>query len=155
MVAALIEQLERHLIATRPGYLGCLQPGVSEAALDAFQERFSLRLPEDFRCLYRWRNGQAIGCTESLHGNRMFCPLEEVADTKALLDGMVGEDFEDPRWWRLGWVPFLSNGGGDYLCLDVAAEDGGSQGQLIAFWHDWERRKVEFPSIEAWLAAMV
>jgi hypothetical protein len=30
-------------------------------------------------------------------------------------------------------VPFLSNGGGSYLCLDVAAVDGGQVEQLVAF----------------------
>jgi cell wall assembly regulator SMI1 len=64
---------------------------------------------------------------------------------------MIGSDFEDPRWWRGGWVPFLGNGGGDYLCLDVAAEDGGAPGQLVAFWHDRENRPIEFESFEAWL----
>jgi len=85
----------------------------------------------------------------------MFCPLDEVAETKAMLDGMIGFDFEDPRWWREGWIPFLANGGGDYLCLDVAAEDGGTPGQLVAFWHDLDKRWVEYGSIDDWLFKLV
>lgn len=84
----------------------------------------------------------------------MFSPLEDVADSKAILDGMIGEDFDDRSWWRRGWVPFLSNGAGDHLCLDVDAEGGGSPGQLVAFWHDWERRSIEHSSIESWLASL-
>ena len=155
MMSSLLERLERHLADTRPNYLACLLSGVPDATLDAFEARFSLRLPDGFRQLYRWRNGQTPDCTANFDRNRMFSPLEDVADTKAMLDGMIDEDVEDPRWWRLGWVPFLPNGGGDYLCLDTVAEDGGSLGQLIAFWHDWERRTLEFPSVEAWLASLV
>jgi hypothetical protein len=39
--------------------------------------------------------------------------------------------------------------------VDTLAEDGGTPGHLVAFWHDWDRRHVEFPSIAAWLAVLV
>ena len=84
----------------------------------------------------------------------MFVPLEAVAETKEPLDGMIGFDFEDERWWRRGWIPFLSNGGGDHLCLDTDGEGGGKPGQLIAFWHDWEDRAVEWPTFDAWLGQL-
>ena len=85
----------------------------------------------------------------------MFCSLEEVAETKDMLDGMIGHDFEDPHQWRRSWVPFLHNGGGSYLCLDLAAEDGGQPGQLIGFWKHDADRPIESPSMEAWLSELV
>jgi hypothetical protein len=39
--------------------------------------------------------------------------------------------------------------------LDLAAEDGGEIGQLIAFWKQDQDRPVEFASMEAWLKALV
>jgi cell wall assembly regulator SMI1 len=155
MAESLLERLERWLAANQPDYLAKLQSGVADAQLDAFESQFSLLLPAAFRALYRWRNGQEDGCYKSLYENRMFSPLESVADTKELLDGMIGHDFDSPEWWRRGWVPFLSNGGGSHLCLDLAAEDGGQVGQLIAFWKADEDRPVEYPSLEAWLADLV
>jgi cell wall assembly regulator SMI1 len=146
-----ITRIDQWLAAHRPDYYAQLQPGVGDAALDAFESRFTLRLPAAFRELYRWRNGQRPDCSASLQGNRMFVPLDEAAETKEMLDGMIGYDFEDPRYWRRGWVPFLHNGGGSYLCLDLAAEDGGSPEQLIGFWKADEDRPVEYPSVEAWL----
>lgn len=68
---------------------------------------------------------------------------------------MIGRDFDDSEYWRWGWVPFLHNGGGSYLCLDLAAEDGGKPGQFIGFWKADEDRPAEFPSVEAWLADLV
>lgn len=151
MMPGLIERVDRWLAANRPDYYARLRPGATDAALDAFEARFALRLPVSFRAFYRWRDGQEPDCTSSLQNNRMFSSLGEVAQAKEMLDGMIGSDLDDPRWWRRGWVPFLANGGGDHLCLDVAAEDGGEPGQLVVFWHDWEDRSVKFPDFEAWL----
>jgi cell wall assembly regulator SMI1 len=155
MAKALIRRLDRWLAANRTDYYALLQPGASGAELDSFEARFGLKLPADFRHLYRWRNGQDPMSSAPLQGNRSFCTLADIADTKNLLDGMIGSDFEDPRYWRRGWVPFLHNGGGSYLCLDLAAEDGGQLGQLVGFWKQDADRPVEFPSVEAWLSALV
>jgi cell wall assembly regulator SMI1 len=155
MVPTLIERLDRWLAANRPDYYARLQPGVTSEALNAFEARFSLKMPQAFRLLYEWRNGQEPQCSASLQDNRMWLSLDGITETKAMLDGMIGLDFDDPHWWRKGWVPFLSNGGGDYLCLNLTAEDGGQPGQVIAFWHDWENRSVKYPSFEAWLVGLV
>jgi len=124
-ITVLLEDLDALLARSRPAYYAALQPGATAARLDEFEKRFSLQLPPAFRALYQWRNGQDPSCSGNLYRNRMFTPLEHVAETKDMLDGMIGADFEDERWWRRGWVPFLANGGGDHLCLDLSAEDGG------------------------------
>lgn len=155
MVETLIGRMDRWLAANRPEYYAILQPGATDADLDAFEDRFSLKLPSAFRQLYRWRNGQDPMSYAPLQSNRSFCTLEDIARTKEMFDGMIGTDFEDPRYWRRGWVPFLHNGGGSYLCLDLVAEDGGHPGQLLGFWKQDNDRPVEFPSVEAWLADMV
>ncbi|MDX2201555.1 MAG: SMI1/KNR4 family protein [Hyphomicrobiaceae bacterium] len=154
-VAALILRMERWLSAHRPDYHALLQPGATDARLDAFEGRFSLRLPDGFRHLYRWRDGQDPMSSAPLYLNRTFSTLEEVAETKDLLDGMIGSDFAEPAHWRRGWVPFLHNGGGSHLCLDLAAEDGGTPGQLVAFWKADRDRPVEHPDLETWLATLV
>ena len=153
MVEELIGRMDRWLAANRPDYYALLQPGATDAELDAFEAQFLLKLPAAFRALYRWRSGQ--WSSKPIQMNRTFLTLEEVRSTKAELDGMIGYDFEDPKYWRRGWVPFLHNGAGSYLCLDLVAEDGGHPGQLIGFWKRDEDRPVEFPSVEAWLANLV
>ena len=152
---ALIERMDAWLSANRADYRALLQPGVDDAALDGFEAKFSLTLPAAFRALYRWRNGQPDSSFDSLQDNRMFSALEDIADTKEMLDDMIGTDFEDPATWRRGWVPFLSNGGGSYLCVDVDAEGGGQPGQLIAFWKADDDRPVEHASVDAWLTDLV
>jgi cell wall assembly regulator SMI1 len=155
MAEALIGRLDRWLATNRPDYYAHLLPGVTDAHLDAFEARFSLKLPEAFRELYRWRNGHDMIRSESLQHNLMFSSLEDIARVKELMDDLIGSDFKDPRWWRRSWVPFLENGAGDHLCLDLTAEDGGTPGQVLTFYHDWDSRPIRFPSMEAWLADLV
>lgn len=151
----LIQRFEAWLRENRPDYLAHLRPGADDAALDNFESTFSLRLPEDFRAFYRWRDGQSEDCTDSLYDNMMFSPLESVRETKTMLDEMIGTDFDDPTWWRKGWVPFLDNGGGDHVCLDVEAVDFGEPGQIVTFWHDWDRREAEHASFRAFFEDLV
>ena len=155
MIDDLILRMDKWLRDNRADYYTSLLPGTTDEAIAEFEESFSLRLPDDFRTLYRWRNGQPANEVASLQGNRMFASLREVSETKDMLDGMIGHDFEDPKWWRRSWVPFLANGGGDHLCVDLAAEDGGKPGQLLAFWHDDAERNVEHLSLVDWLRDLV
>jgi hypothetical protein len=39
--------------------------------------------------------------------------------------------------------------------VDLAAEDGGTPGQVLIFYHDCELRPIEFPSLRTWLADLV
>ncbi len=113
MMQSLIERVDRWLAANRPDYYARLRTGATDAELDAFEARFSLRLPGSFRAFYRWRDGQESGCTASFQNNRVFMSLEEAAEAKELLDGMIGGGLRRPtlvaarlgpvpgqRWWR-------------------------------------------------------
>lgn len=151
----LIIQLDNWLSENRADYYSSLLPGATDEEFSSLEDQLSLSLPDDLRALYRWRNGQHPSEFASFQDNRMFLSLRQISETKDTLDGMIGYDFDDPKWWRRGWIPFLSNGGGDYLCVDVSAEDGGAPGQLIAFWHDDGDREVEFSSLTEWLGALV
>lgn len=54
-------------------------------------------------------------------------------------------------WWRPGWVPFAADGSGNFLCLDIDPAPGGAHGQVIAMYHDDDRRAVLAPSLDRWL----
>ena len=155
VIEDLINRMDDWLRENRPEYYSKLLPGIDDAALDRVESQFQLQLPAEFRALYRWRNGQPPNVFESFQENWMFPRLKDIVDTKKMLDSMIGEDFDEPTWWRRGWIPFLSNGGGDHLCLDLTAEDGGTPGQIILFWHDEGDRDIEFPSVRRWLSDLV
>jgi cell wall assembly regulator SMI1 len=147
----LIHRIDRSLATHRPDYYAQLRPGLSATTLTDFEKRFSVHLPDSFRSFYQWKDGQPDACSESFHANWMFMPLARVIESKEICDGMIGLDFEDPSWWRRGWIPFLEDGGGNNLCLDLTAENGGKPGQLIEFWHADADRPIEYPDFDLWL----
>ena len=152
----LINRADAWLRSNRPDYYAILRPGVGDDALDAYAAQFGLQLPTEFRMLYRWKDGQDLAVSEALVHNHMFMPLAESASSKALLDGMIGSDFDDPDWWRHGWIPFTESYGGDHYCVDLDAEAGAAaEGRVIKFWHDTARRPLLAPSFAAWFDDLV
>lgn len=152
MIEQFLARIDVWLAQHRPNYYQALQAPASAAQLDELEQQLGHALPAVFRALYLWRNGQSPMVSDSFEENRMLMPLEEVIETKQMLDEMIDTDFDDPTYWRRGWIPFLSNGGGSYWCLDLAAEDGGHPGQVISFWKSDEDRPIEYKTMEEWLA---
>ena len=155
MTNELIARLDKYLHDNRTEYYSNLQAGISSSAADIFKSKFSVTLPDDFLQLYLWRNGQSHDTFSSLYDNFMFSSTEEIIETKEILDGMIGYDFENPKWWCHSWIPFLSNGGGDHLCLSLEPNGDGAAGQIITFWHDEESRPITYPNFNAWLSNIV
>lgn len=50
-------------------------------------------------------------------------------------------------WWWPKWIPFMANGGGDYLCVDMDPAPGGNSGQVVIYYHDETFRSKEAPDI--------
>jgi cell wall assembly regulator SMI1 len=150
-----LTRLDRWLAANRPDYYAMFRPGLADTDLDEFERHFGVKLPDSFRACYRWRDGQEEGCYDSIQDNFMFMPLASIRSSKELLDGMIGHDFESPDWWRREWVPFLDNGGGDHMCLDLAPAAEGLGPVVRRFWHDMPGRPVLHLSFEAWVGVLV
>lgn len=155
LTADYIARLDRWLSTHRPDYYARLRPGATDADLDEFEQHFGLKLPDSFRACYRWRDGQEDGYFASIQNNFMFMPLSSVRSSKELLDSMIGHDFESPDWWRREWVPFLDNGGGDHLCLDLTPAVEGISPLVRRFWHDMPDRSCPHLSFETWIGVLV
>ncbi|MEW4452000.1 SMI1/KNR4 family protein [Bremerella sp. JC817] len=151
----ILKGIDDWLRVHRPAYHRRLRSGVMPEKFSAFAAAFAQELPADLIALYRWHDGQDPMSSDAMQGNRTFMTFDEVCETKAELDGMIGSDFEDPRYWRRGWIPFLHNGGGSYLCVDTEAVDGGMAGQLIAFWKSDSDRPIEHLSIREWASKLL
>ncbi len=152
----LIVRLDRWLKEHRPAYYAELQPGLSGVRLREFERAVGLPVPDEFKALYVWKNGQAPKCFAALQFNRMFMSIEDVLGRHRLLTEMLeGGEFDLAMWWSPRWVPFLENHGGDLLCLDMGGAFTGVEGQIINFWHDWESRSIIYPSLEKWLETFV
>ncbi|MHC8969851.1 SMI1/KNR4 family protein [Priestia aryabhattai] len=45
--------------------------------------------------------------------------------------------------------------GGDDICIDLDPAEGGKNGQIITFWHDWAQREVIADSLEEWVMSTI
>ena len=116
MIKEKLERIDSLFKEKRPEYYSYLQDEVSDDKIVELEKILPGKLPPEFIELYKWKNGQDPRKFHSFYENRMFMPIEEIIEIKELMDGMIGYDFEDPKYWRKGWIPFLSNGGGSHLC---------------------------------------
>jgi len=153
-------KLETWLDANRPAVLADLNPGADTAAIDDLQGRLGLQLPEDFIACLRGHDGQK-GQAAPLFDAYAFLPARRIlmswSSWNELLDGGDFDGREGrtdgpvkPLWWSPGWVPFASNGGGDYLCIDMDPPPQGQRGQIIRVFHDVADRIVIASGFGPW-----
>lgn len=146
-----------------PAIHATLRPGASDAELDALEQHTGLTLPEAFRTLYRWHNGQHWR-DRGMFG-LSFMALEQVvnywdiwADINLTLPEMNDEISSIshpegtivPRYCSPYWLGFLSMGP-DFIGLDFNPDVEGVQGQIITFGRNEERKYVLAPSLDSFL----
>lgn len=152
----LVARLRGVLERSRAAYCSSLLPGLDERALGRLEETVGHRLPADFRALYGWKDGQPPNCFESFFENYMWMSSEAIVHACRELVRIRDDDvFPHRDWWCDAWVPFLSNGGGDYLCLDFRGSFGGTPCQVLEFWHDDDSRTIRHASFAKWIETVV
>ena len=62
--------------------------------------------------------------------------MRSLLDTGEMNRRAIADKGIQKQWWNSAWIPFADNGGGDYLCLDLAPMACGNPGQVIAMRHD-------------------
>ncbi|MBG8556242.1 SMI1/KNR4 family protein [Hymenobacter guriensis] len=151
----LLSQLDTLLQQHRPEYYAELNPPATAAELAAFETEVGLTLPAELRAWFSWHNGQNDECFEGLVANYECPSLSSVAESMRINRELLEAGDFAANWWQPNWVPFLTNGSGDHVCLDLEGTFTGQPGQLLEHWHDWEPRDVVFPNLTAWLTAVV
>jgi uncharacterized protein (TIGR02996 family) len=156
-----VGRLDRWLARNRPEYYACLRPGLTGAQVAELERFVGYPFPETFRAFYRWRNGQP-GFAEPVKPNDPFIDsfwimgADEVrSDWRFLTEMLEGGGWQQPQWWCRGWVPFLHNGAGSYLCLDLQGSFTGRKGQVLEYWNHFGDRPIVAPSFEAWLGHLL
>jgi cell wall assembly regulator SMI1 len=141
------------------------------AAVTKLEALFGVKLPVDFKQSLAIHDGQKPGAEVGEFPG--FCPNDDTGsyylmgckaitrDWKMLRSVKECGDFDGRKanpdrgvkdvWWDLLWIPFAANGGGDYLCLDLAPAARGARGQVIGVVHDAPGRKIYAKSFAEWL----
>ncbi|MFD2965919.1 SMI1/KNR4 family protein [Sphingobacterium bambusae] len=151
----ILRELDSFLSSLRPTFYSDLNSPLDDAELDKLEADYAIKLPNDLRALYKWKNGQKESCYASFVNNSVFLPLDQVLDTAAELTSMIGYDFEIDNWWNAHWLPIFQNGGGDSICYDLKGIFTGQKGQILEFWHADNDRNVIAPSLEAFFNKIV
>ena len=147
----LLARLDQWLRRERPKFYAAFGEGASVAELERLETAVG-PLPSTLRALFAWKGQNRDG----LQGNWALTSATcAYLDHKSMTEKSDTGEFNQPSWWLRGWIPFCGDGGGNFLCVDLAGAFGGPKGQVIEFWHDDAERTVRYPSIEAWLEVLV
>ena len=137
----LITRLDAWLKKIRPKYYAKLNPGASPAEIEKLEKQIG-DLPQTLKDLLLWRNGQSS--SSRLLDNWGLMSARQIGSAWLGMKKMKENDeLESEDLWDLAWVPFLENGGGDNLCIDLK-----KKGAIREFWHADEDRNVIYPSID-------
>ncbi|HIE41393.1 MAG TPA: hypothetical protein EYP80_01890 [Candidatus Aenigmarchaeota archaeon] len=136
-----------------------LNPPASEDEIQLLESHISKKLPDDFRAVYLMHNGETDGNSECYPGLMCaysFMNLKKIATEYAFwietlkLDKLYFSDLGLDEFvsypdgaiktvrFDKGWVPFSSDGGGNFLAIDLCPDKRGAIGQVINFGRDDE-----------------
>ncbi|MCE3602881.1 SMI1/KNR4 family protein [Massilia sp. P8910] len=138
MLSTYLARIDERITTDKPHLAEGLLPGADENDLAILRQTIfePAEVPEDLATFFRWHNGQSGYESLSPLDNRMLMSIDDVIDTCSFLSS-PDEDIQQP--WQDNWLPILANGGGDYV---VYVTSGVMKGQLIAYWHTDDDRRL-------------
>ena len=166
MIEAMVKKIEKMLIAgmvdvVLNNYCNYKAvPGATEQELQEFERDFSVTLPEDFKELYRYKNGSSYGFdllfpsfNEDFMEPFYLLSLEEIRKIKSYFFNrnellsesgfLTSQDISElderiqPYRQNERWIPFAEVEGYDiYLMMDFDPSEKGAPGQIISYIHD-------------------
>lgn len=169
----LLNELELWLETHIPEVSADLLPGATEEELRAFSDSIGIELPDQFRQLYAWHNGQGMAVNSGPWYGLNFLPLPRVqhecemwrqvlkkSSPESLIELNNTMESTPPRFVRRQyanerWIPFAYDCGGNYLGIDLDPDDEGTFGQVINFGRDEERKIAVATSINAFIRWML
>ncbi|MGL6074820.1 MAG: ankyrin repeat domain-containing protein [Fimbriiglobus sp.] len=157
-------------LAADPAY--GLRPGATEDTIAEFAETVGIARSHLLLDMYRHADGQKSGADQPIIPESddffgrdwLFLSLNNALAvwrdwTKTTEDGVFDGRRNlksDPGvsrvWWASGWIPFLADENGNFVCLDIAPAATGTVGQVIQFWHDVPTRRLLGKTLESYLA---
>ncbi|WP_135228126.1 SMI1/KNR4 family protein [Deinococcus fonticola] len=159
-----LARIESWYAAHVPAIQASLRPGVPEEELNDVEARTGLKLPEAYRTLYRWHDGQEFG-PGGMFGMtfQSLARVEQVWERwQDLLHGSPDLNTNIPSqshppdaiqeaYITRGWLSFLEDGGGSGVGIDLNPGLEGVVGQVINFGRDEQEKYVLADSLDAFL----
>lgn len=158
-IDATLKRFEDALQQHAPDVLAALQPGLPDERIRAIESRYRLRLTDDLRALYRWRNGSSTDEQIELIPGHRFLPLEYAAEQREGLRQQVSEQTLVQRiayrvfaGHRTKWLTVL-----DDLCGDGYFYDPSRRGSAGSFFYHFaeDRQYRFFPALSNFLSGAI
>lgn len=167
LIAGPLAQLDRWLARYLPPVAAALNPGATDAQLDHLASLVGAPLPDDYRALYKWHNGQRD--VENLYTGPWygldFPSLDQVEHEWKIWAQLADEKWSElnevvvsikpgvvkPLYANRGWIPFATDGGGNCLGIDLDPDVHGIRGQVINFGRDEDLKRAIAPNVTAFL----
>lgn len=154
------EKLEVWLNIHEPALQTDLNLPASDADIQILEKNLGVSLPADFVGCLKVHNGQ-LGRSGGLFDGKEFLSCRNILMSWSAWSDLLEEgDFDGKTskpaagiklgWWVKGWIPFATNGSGDFLCIDLSPSAKGNSGQVIKVFHDAPDRVVEAVCFSAW-----
>lgn len=155
---------------TSPEYK--FNPPATDAQIDTFERLIGLKLPNAYRQLYRWHDGENDDRWGHFYGLPLL-PLERVTRNwqnwqKILVQFggnryfIPGEGWPrgavDPAYINPAWIALTDDGSGNHIGIDLDPWPGGRVGQIILFGRDEDVKIVMAESLGQfleWLADLL
>lgn len=160
----LLEGLGARWEARNLPVLNALTRGLTDAEIDAIIAPLGLRLPDEARERWRWRDG-VVDVREP--GDRYigpgvrYLPLSAAVDRylnqRALAEKVASEEDDPTHWWQPNWFPIVSLDTGGEVAVDCAAPVHDPSPVRVVDWWREDFMEPVAPSlgavVEEWIDA--
>lgn len=171
-IAPVLARLDAWFAAHLPLDQYKFNPPATDAELDAFERLVGLKLPQAYRQLYRWHDGENDDRWGHIYGLPLL-PLKDAAfqwkSWARVLADFGGNRYEvpgaswpadavDPAYINPRWLPLTHDGSGNHIGLDFDPWPDGRVGQVILFGRDEDVKCVLAESLGKfleWIAGLL
>ena len=164
-IAPVLARLDAWYAAHLPSDKYAFNAPATDAQLDAFERLLGIPLPNAYRQLYRWHDGEEGDRWGHIYGLPLLSLRQSGSEWTAwnkVLASFGGNRYMipgagwpqgavDPAYINPRWIPLTDDGSGNHIGLDFDPWSGGRVGQVILYGRDEDVKAVLAPSIGAFL----
>jgi cell wall assembly regulator SMI1 len=164
-ITAVLGRLDAWYAAHLPADEYRFNPPATQQQLDAFEQLVGIRMPEAYRQLYLWHDGDFDERCGHVYGLPLLS-LSQAGQQWLLWNDVLadfgGNRYEisaaawpqgavDPAYINPRWIPLTYDSGGNHIGLDFDPWPGGRIGQVILYGRDEDVKAVLAQSLGGFL----
>lgn len=151
-------KIQTWALAHAPGVT--FNPPAKPTALENFNEKTGLPVPEEIRQAYLVADGESRKSAGMISNWRLM-PIAEIQAAWGLLTKIaekggfsdkepVKSPYLQPVWWHASWIPIATSDTGHYFCIATEPPEAERAGQILLFLQDQPKRPLIAGSLRAW-----